>query len=157
MRTTAAIILGGLALTLAGCGQGGGGVSDAKLSASDPAVKALLADLPAEYQSADIAHGRELFGQCRTCHTVVKDGPNMTGPNLYGVFGRKAGTAAGYTYSVGLKGYGATWDAAALDKWIADPRAVVPNTKMSFVGLKDAAARRDVIAYLKVASSGGPT
>jgi cytochrome c len=143
----------GLALAplLAGCGGG------ATLDKNDPKVKALLAELPPAYAAADLSNGRNKFGLCRQCHTIVKDGPNMTGPNLYGVFGKRTGTnQPGFAYSNALKASGMTWDAAALDRWIADPRAVLPKTKMAFPGLADPNDRRDVIAYLKVASSGGP-
>ena len=145
-------IAGIAVLALAACSGGGGA-----LTKDDPTVKKLVAELPAPYNTGDPVRGRAVFDQCRTCHTVVKDGPNMTGPNLYGVFGRAAGAKADYGYSEVLKASGLSWDAATLDKWIADPRALVPGTKMSFAGLKDETDRRDVIAYLKVASSGGPT
>jgi cytochrome c len=150
------LLIAGLALApvLAGCGGSGGGGGG--ISKADPKVKALLAELPPAYAAADLENGRAKFEQCRQCHTITPDGPNMTGPNLYGVFGKPAGTNhANYTYTEGLKGAGLTWDAASLDKWITDPRSVAPNTKMSFPGLPSAADRRDVIAYLKVASSGG--
>ena len=144
-------------LVLAGCGGSGSGGGGGTAAKDDPKVKALLADLPPAYAAADLANGRARFEQCRACHTIAADGPNMTGPNLYGVFGKPAGTNhPNYTYSAGLKGSGQTWDAATLDKWITDPRAVVPNTKMSFPGFPSASDRRDVIAYVKVASSGGP-
>jgi cytochrome c len=55
-----------------------------------------------------------------------------------------------------LKAKGGVWDAARLDQWIASPKTYAPGTKMSFIGLKDDKDRTDVIAYLKVASSGGP-
>jgi cytochrome c len=77
----------------------------------------------------------------------------MTGPNLYGVFGRKAGAAANFSYSDGLKAAGWTWDAAHIDTWITNPKAMVDGTRMSFVGVKDPKDRADVIAYLKVATS----
>ena len=80
----------------------------------------------------------------------------MTGPNLYGVFGRKAGTQPGFAYSDAAKQAAITWDAAHIDSWITDPRAVLPGTKMSFVGLKDPKDRTDLIAYLKVATSPPP-
>jgi cytochrome c len=57
---------------------------------------------------------------------------------------------ADYKYSDALKAANLTWDPATLDKWITDPKALVPGTKMTFVGLKDETARRDVIAYLLV-------
>jgi len=60
---------------------------------------------------------------------------------------------AGYSYSDALKASGVVWDADHLDKWIADPRAVVATTKMTFFGVKDAKDRRDVIAYLKVTTT----
>ena len=137
-----------LALGLNGCGQGGGGAPSAS-------VKAALAGLPPQYADADLANGKGQFSLCRSCHTAVKDGPNMTGPNLYGVFGRAVASRPGYAFSDALKAKGGVWDAASLDQWITDPKAYAPGTKMSFVGLKDPKDRRDTIAYLKVVSSGG--
>ena len=80
----------------------------------------------------------------------------MTGPNLWGIFGRKAGSKAGFTYSDDLKNAGWTWDADRIDKWITNPRAVLPGTKMTFIGMPDPNDRRDVIAFLKVQTSAAP-
>jgi len=66
---------------------------------------------------------------------------------------RKAGSIAGFSYSDGLKNSGITWDAAQIDKWITNPRAVVPDTRMSFMGLPNAKDRIDVVAYLKTVTS----
>ncbi len=139
------------ALALAACGPGGG-----TLSNDDPKVKALVGELGPDYAAADVVNGRTKFEQCRQCHTIANGGPNMTGPNLYGVFGRKAGSKPGFAYSDKLPASGIVWDAPALDKWIANPRDDVPGTKMSFVGDPDPRERKDIIAYVKVASSGGP-
>ena len=119
-------------------------------------AKAILATLPAAYQGADIENGKHKFVQCAACHTLTQGGPNMIGPNLYGVFGRKAGTATGYDYSDGVKAAGFTWDADHINTWITDPRTMIANTKMTFVGLKDAKDRTDVIAYLKVETTPPP-
>ena len=148
-RATYAVLAS--AMILAACGQGGGSASAPSASA-----KKLLAELPAPYNGADLANGEAHFSLCKSCHTIVQGGANMTGPNLYGVFGAKAGGKASYTYSDALKAKGLTWDAATLDQWLAGPQVFVPGTKMSFFGLKDANDRRDVIGYLKVASSAGP-
>lgn len=161
MRVLSSLMVVALgAAVLAGCGKKSG-ESDQAQTPTEPAsapapeptpeqAKALQAALPAPYNTADLAHGKHVFSQCATCHTDTKGGPNMTGPNLYGVFGRKAGSLDGFSYSDGLKAAGFTWDPARVDAWITDPRAVVPNTKMSFAGLKDPKDRADVIAYLKV-------
>ena len=116
-------------------------------------IKATVATLPAPFNSGDYEAGKARFAPCAACHTTGKDGPNMTGPNLYGIFGRKSGSAPGFAYSDGLAALNQTWDAPKIDTWITDPRAMVPGTHMSFPGLKDPKDRMDVIAYLKVATS----
>jgi cytochrome c len=87
---------------------------------------------------------------CRECHSFVKD-DNRLGPSLYGVVGRKAGTEPGYAFTQSMKDSGVVWDPATLDKWIADPDAVVPGNGMSppYGGITDAAIRARIIAFLK--------
>lgn len=149
------ILLSALGLGLAGCGQSGS--SEAAPAATPPrpeptpAEKAiLLAALPAPFNTADLDNGRRAFARCRSCHTITEGGPNMTGPNLWGIFGRTAGSHAGYNYTPALKSAGFDWDADHLDHWLQNPRSFLPGNKMTFPGLEDATDRRDVIAFLKV-------
>jgi cytochrome c len=151
-----------LALALAGCGPSGGSASNTTAATTPPAAaptltdaqkKALVAQLPAAYQAADLSNGEAKFALCRSCHTTAPGGDDMTGPNLWGIFGRKAGSKASFTYSDDLKNAGWTWDADRIDKWITNPRAVLPGTKMTFIGMPDANDRRDVVAFLKVQTS----
>lgn len=88
------------------------------------------------------------FAQCSACHSTEK-GKNGIGPSLAGVYGDKAGAVPGYDFSDAMKASGLTWNAANLDRFLTDPRGVVPGTKMTFPGLKDAAKRKAVIDYLK--------
>lgn len=148
------VVLGAAAL-LAGCSKApeGKAASGGEASAPaplDPETAKLLASLPAPYNTADIENGRMKFNLCRSCHTIEEGGPNRTGPNLHGVFGRQAGTLPGFHYSEPVKTAGFVWDAEHLDKWLADPRGFLPGNRMSFVGVKDAKDRADLIAYLKV-------
>ena len=102
-------------------------------------------------QSAE--SGERTFNQqCKSCHTVEKGGPSPLGPNLFGVIGRKAGSAAGFASSDAIKTSGITWDEASLADYLRDPKAKVPETKMVFAGLKRPAQLADVIAYLKKAT-----
>ncbi len=124
--------------------------------AVDPTKSALLASLPAPYNTGDLENGQKQFQLCRSCHTITEGGANMTGPNLYGIFGRTAGTVEKFRYSEPLKAAGFVWDGAKLDQWLADPRGFLPGNRMSFMGVKDAKNRTDLIAYLKVETGGKP-
>lgn len=124
--------------------------SGAPPTVPDAEKQALLAALPAPYNTGDLVNGKAKFALCRSCHTIVEGGPNMTGPNLYGVFGRKAGTHGDFNYSDAVKNAGFTWDAEHLDKWLNNPRTFLPGTKMTFAGLRQEKDRIDLIAYLKV-------
>lgn len=163
MRRPLIVAAAALCALLAGCGksdQSTGSGQQASAPAAEPSdaeKKAILASLPAPYNQADLANGEAQFGLCKSCHTVVAGGPNMTGPNLHGVIGAKAGVMpADFKFSDDLKASNIVWDLPTIDKWITDPHAMVANTKMSFVGLKDPTARRDVIGYLVVESGGMP-
>ena len=115
------------------------------------AFSALLC--PLEAAAADDDLEITFNDHCRECHSFLKD-DNRLGPSLYGVIGRKAGTLPGYEYSPSLKESGVTWDEPTLDKWIANPGAVIPGNQMSppYGGVADAAIRKRIIAYLKTIS-----
>jgi cytochrome c len=98
--------------------------------------------------AADPVAGEKIFKtQCAICHTVVA-GQNRIGPTLFGVVGRTAGSVPGFNYTADHKKLGVTWDAATLDKYLANPRAMVPDTSMVYAGLKNDAERADLVAYL---------
>lgn len=153
-----------VALAVAGCGQSDQDGPDASGSTPAPARSApteaeklaLLASLPAPYSEADLENGRRVFARCRSCHTLPEGAPNMTGPNLWGVFGRTAGTHPDYNYSTALEAAGFAWDAERLNEWLANPRTFLPGNKMSFAGIPDETDRRDVIAYLKTETGYAP-
>ena len=97
--------------------------------------------------SGDVAAGEKVFKKCKACH-VVEEGKNKTGPSLYGVVGRAAGSIEGYKYSKAMAGSGLVWDAETLDAYLTNPKKYLKGTKMAFAGLKKEKDRADVIAYL---------
>jgi cytochrome c len=155
MRVTA-LIVGLSLLTACGPKPPGEAAAPPPPEATPAEKQALLAALPAPYNTGDLKNGEMRFALCRSCHTIAPGGANMTGPNLYGVFGRKAGTHPDFNYSQVVKAAAFTWDAEHLDKWLADPRGFMPGTKMSFAGLRDEKDRVDLIAYLKVETGYAP-
>lgn len=125
-----------------------------------PLAAAILALTAAPVLAGDAAQGEKDFKKCKSCHmiesdageTIVKGG--KTGPNLYGVIGRAAGSVDGFRYSSALTDLGAAgivWDEASLAEYITDPNAYVSaqgisgRTKMSFKLKKGS---EDVAAYL---------
>jgi cytochrome c len=104
----------------------------------------LAAPAPAQ----DAQRGEHVFrSQCSICHSA-RPGRNVVGPSLFGVVGRHSGRVPGFAYSEANLASGLTWDPATLDRYIAAPRRVVPGTRMTYPGLKDAQERADLIAFL---------
>ncbi|MFC3628304.1 c-type cytochrome [Paracoccus angustae] len=107
-------------------------------------------DFAALLASADVAAGEKDFGKCKACHKL--DGTDGVGPHLNGVVGREVAAVAGFSYSPAMVEYKAEtpqWTPEALQEFLANPKGVVPGTKMSFAGLKDPQDRADIIAYLQ--------
>ena len=103
-------------------------------------------------QAGNAARGERVFNQqCKTCHSL-EEGPSITGPTLHGMFGRKAGTAAGFDFSEAMIKSGIVWDDTSLAEYMRDPKAKVPDTKMVFNGIKQAGQLADLVAYLKQAT-----
>jgi len=97
----------------------------------------------------DLENGAEVYKKCRACHQIGEGAKNAVGPSLNGLFGRKAGTIEGFTYSDANKNSGVTWDDATFANYIKDPRAAMPGNKMAFAGVKDAEDIKDLAAFLK--------
>jgi cytochrome c len=93
------------------------------------------------------------MNHCGICHTIDPAAAQRQGPDLHGVLQRKAGTLAGYKYSAGLKAAGWQWTPEQLDLWLTDPKALVPDTRMSVYKQKDAEKRKLIIDYLAANSS----
>jgi cytochrome c len=116
---------------------------------------ALLATLSGSALAAgDAAKGKEVFEKCAMCHMIGPGAATLIGPELNGIVGRKAASIANYPmYSQGMKtlgDLGVVWTEENLDKWIANPKVLLPDSYMSmFPGIPEASDRANVIAYLK--------
>ena len=102
----------------------------------------------------DAAKGKAAFAKCGICHLVGANAQNTVGPELNKIVGRKAASAAGFAYSPGMTKLGEegfVWTPENIDKWIANPKAMLPESPMAqlFQGVPDAQERADIIAYLK--------
>lgn len=106
----------------------------------------------AEFAGADPENGRKQALACRACHTLEPGGAHMIGPNLHGIFGNRAGTREGFDYSNAIRESGFVWTPRALDAWLAEPGRFLPGNRMSFTGVSSGGDRRDLIAFLLVAT-----
>ena len=111
------------------------------------ALLALTALAAAPASAAD--DGGQIFKRyCVVCHSA-EAGQNKVGPSLAGIVGRASGEEGGFTYSQAMESAHLTWDEKTLDRYLTDPKSVVPGTKMLFPGLKNADERHALIDYLK--------
>lgn len=120
--------------------EAAGGAKTVSKPAEEP-IEKLLASASAE-------HGAQVAKQCGICHNFQEGQGPKIGPDLYGVVGRKIASVAGFNFTPALKAVTGTWTFDELNKWITDPRAMVPGTAMTFAGLSSEKQRADVIAYL---------
>ena len=145
------VLVAAVSLTISSCGSGNppestvDGETQAAVSQSDmvaePDIDALLA-------TADAKRGQMLYLQCRACHSLNEGGANKVGPNLYGMFGKKAGQVPGFVYSDVMSNSDVVWSAETTDAWIARPSEFMPGNQMVFVGVRDSQDRANLIAYL---------
>ena len=101
----------------------------------------------------DLAHGQKVFKKCSACHMIVSDGKNMIGPNLWSVFGRKAGSVDDYKYSKAMVAYGKEWNFKEMNAYLIKPQAYIKGTKMAFAGLRKEKDRASVILFMNSKSS----
>jgi cytochrome c len=132
------------AYPIEGAAEATTGTSEQK-PAEIPPVGPLLA-------KADPDHGAQIAKQCMACHNFAKGGPNMVGPNLWGVVGGPHAHKSDYAYSDAMKNFKGDWDFESLNKFIAHPQGFLPGTKMGFAGLKKPQDRADVLAWLRLQS-----
>lgn len=119
-------------------------------------VEELPQDLGSLLAAADASKGKKIFKACAACHTVDQGGANRVGPNLWNIVGRNIATAPGFGYSDAMKEHGreaGTWSYEMLDAYLTKPKAVVPGTRMAYGGMKNAAKRAALLAYLSSMST----
>ena len=99
--------------------------------------------------------GKNLFReQCALCHSAqANDNGGAQGPDLNGVFGRKAASSPTFSYTQPLRDSNLTWDAATLDRFLASPTTVVPGTAM-VIAVPKKEDRANVIAYFQAVKAG---
>jgi cytochrome c len=112
-------------------------------------LAALVSAAADDPRICDPARGRRVFVKCQPCHTAEAGGPHVVGPNLHRVIGRKAGTAAGFSYSHAFREAEFTWDPEKLDRYLEDPAAFVDSNWMPFTGLKRSEDRQAIICFLE--------
>ena len=108
-------------------------------------VALVAAHVQPSLAAGDPVRGEQVYQGCMDCHSLDE---NSVGPRHADVFGRRAGAVPDYRYSNALKSSAIVWNEETLDRWLTDPQALVPGTKM-FFSVPDARDRADLIAFLK--------
>jgi len=107
---------------------------------------ALVIDAP---RAADEPPYPDAFEVCTSCHSYQQNEPQLEGPPLWGVVGRRVASVEGYEYSAALRAIGGDWDRARLDQFLRNPKVFAPGTKMDMGGLRNAEERAEVLDFLE--------
>lgn len=119
-------------------------------SSQNQAVTPVKADaLALTEEEKMLAKGRKLFARCKACHTLEEGGRQRVGPNLWNMFGQKAGYMEGFAYSKAMMASELTWTDETVSAYIENPRKFMPGNRMSFAGLRKPEDRAALIAYLR--------
>ena len=113
----------------------------AKSTAPSVSLAALLA-------TADLAEGEKAAKKCKACHSFDKGGKNKVGPALYGIVGQSKASSTAFNYSTAMKEMGGEWNYEDLDSFLADPKGMLPGTKMTFKGIEKPTERANLIVYM---------
>lgn len=117
----------------------------------------VVVDLGTLLAAANVQQGESVARRCISCHSFDESGANKQGPGLYGVAGRPIASHAGYAYSPAMMAHASdTWTYENLSAFLHSPREFVPDTKMSFGGVKDDVERANLLAYLASVTPNAP-
>lgn len=105
--------------------------------------------------AGDAEQGKKVFAKCRACHSL-EPGVNKIGPSLHSIMGRAAAAEADFKYSDAIKNAQLNWTPETLDQYLANPKKMVPGTKMASPGLPKDKDRASVISYLEQAGGTSP-
>ena len=111
------------------------------------------------FANGDLAQGAALFKKkCASCHALSEEARALSGPHLAAIVDARAGQVEGFKYSKALQQAataGLIWSPAQLDQFLTHPKAFLKHTKMNFIGLKGAADRHNLIAFLAQTDKAG--
>lgn len=108
--------------------------------------------LPVLLAKADVTKGQADVKVCAACHNFEKGAGAKVGPPLWDVVNRPVASVANFDYSEGLKKKGGNWSLDDINKFITNPKAYIPGTKMGYAGETNPAKRADILDYLHTLS-----
>lgn len=98
----------------------------------------------------ELPAGQRVFvRECAKCHEIGPGARNRVGPQLNGLFGRKAGSVADFKYySAANRDAGFVWTPEFFARFVQDPKGMLRGTTQVYGGLKDPKDIQPLIEYL---------
>jgi len=127
-------------------------IAAAALLVMAAAPMVLAAQASAQVASGNPERGVEVFLVCSGCHAATPAGGALIGPNLWGIVDRPVASVPGFDYSAELRSVGGAWTRERLDRFLTEPQAFAPGTRMGLGGVAVTQDRADLIAYLATLS-----